>query len=33
MIGDAELATHVRSKVDAHRARAEVVATLPLRPG
>ena len=32
VIGDAELATHVRRKVHASRARAEVVATLPLAP-
>ena len=32
VIGDAELATHVRRKVHASRARAEVVATLPLGP-
>jgi exopolysaccharide biosynthesis polyprenyl glycosylphosphotransferase len=32
VIGDAELATHVRSKVHASRARAEVIATLPLAP-
>ena len=32
MIGDAELATHLRGKVHASRARAEVVATLPLGP-
>jgi exopolysaccharide biosynthesis polyprenyl glycosylphosphotransferase len=30
VIGDAELATHVRRKVHSSRARAEVVATLPL---
>src|SRR5918994_5984541 len=33
VIGDAELATHLRGKVHASRARAEVVATLPLGPG
>ncbi len=32
VVGDAELATHVRRKVHDSRARAEVVATLPLRP-
>src|SRR4051794_7828995 len=32
VIGDAELATHVRQKVHASRACAEVVATLPLGP-
>jgi exopolysaccharide biosynthesis polyprenyl glycosylphosphotransferase len=32
VIGDAELATHVRQKVHASRARAEVVATLPVGP-
>ena len=32
VIGDAELATHLRGKVHASRARAEVVATLPLGP-
>ncbi|MEA2312083.1 MAG: hypothetical protein QOE28_2051, partial [Solirubrobacteraceae bacterium] len=33
VVGDAELATHVRGKVHDSRARAEVVATLPLAPG
>ena len=33
VIGDAELATHVRRKVHASRARAEGVATLPRRSG
>jgi exopolysaccharide biosynthesis polyprenyl glycosylphosphotransferase len=33
VIGDAELATHLRGKVHASRARAEVIATLPLGPG
>jgi len=33
VVGDAELATHVRRKVHDSRASAEVVATLPLAPG
>ena len=33
VVGDAELATHVRRKVHDSRASAEVVATLPLGPG
>ena len=33
VVGDAERAAHVRRKVHGSRARAEVVATLPLRPG
>jgi exopolysaccharide biosynthesis polyprenyl glycosylphosphotransferase len=33
VVGAAELATHVRRKVHGSRARAEVVATLPLAPG